>query len=357
MTLNIARDRLINQHIAAPPLRTPGEVVNWLVAVQAQDYAGAKWALGLRLQGAADRDIEKAFNEGSILRTHLMRPTWHFVTPADIRWMLMLTAPRVHALNGTLYRRLGLDSSTLKRCHAILVKALVGGSQLTRNELRDTLQQAGIAIESGLHVAYILMAAELDGLICSGARRGKQFTYALLDARAPQDAPMERDAALAELARRYFVSRGPATVHDFAKWSGLTVVDARLGLDAVKAGLVHEAVRGKDYWFSPANPAGSEVSSRAYLLSIYDEYISGYKDRSAIGEAEVGDKLIALGNALSYIVVLDGQIVGTWKRILTRDAVVIQLDLLYKLTADDHQAIAAAARRYGEFLELPAILA
>jgi hypothetical protein len=354
--LDIARNRLLNQLISAKPLRTPEEVVDWLVAVQAQDYAGAKWALGLRLLGCTDKDIEKAFSEGSILRTHLMRPTWHFVTPADIRWLLMLTAPRVHAVNGTLYRRLGLDNSTLKHSHAILAKALVGGNQLTRNELRDTLQQAGITIKNGLHLAYILMAAELDGLICSGVRCGKQFTYGLLDERVPQAEFMERDAALAELARRYFVSRGPATVHDFAKWSGLTVADARLGLEAVKAALVHEVVGENDYWFSPVIPAASEVSSRAYLLSIYDEYISGYKDRSAIGEAEVGGRLISLGNALSYIVVLDGQIVGTWKRTLSKDVGVIQLDLFYKLTEDDHQAIAAAAQRYGEFLELPVIL-
>lgn len=169
----IACHRLYSQRISAAPLAKPSEVVEWLGAVQAQDYAGAKWALGLRMHGAVDEDVERAFADGSILRTHLLRPTWHFVTPADIRWMLALTAPRVHAVNAFMYRTLGLDSALLKRSHAVLAKALQGGRQRTRDELRDVLQAAGIATEGGLRSAYIMMSAELDGVICSGARRGK----------------------------------------------------------------------------------------------------------------------------------------------------------------------------------------
>jgi hypothetical protein len=205
-------------------------------------------------------------------------------------------------------------------------------------------------------MGYIMMHAELDGVVCSGGRRGKQFTYTLLDERAPHAEPLERDAALAELARRYFLSRGPATAHDFAKWSGLTIADARGGLEVVKAQLHHEVVDGRSYWFSTFTPSAKEVSPAAYLLSIYDEYISGYKDRSAIGDARLAAKLIALGNDLTYIIVVDGQIVGTWKRRLRKGAVVIETNNFTQLTIAENRAVAAAADRYGAFLDLPVVL-
>ena len=354
--MDIPRQRLHNQGITPATFKKPRDVVDWLAAVQAQDYAGAKWALGLRLQEATDADVEHAFTEGAILRTHLLRPTWHFVTPADIRWLLALTAPRVHVVNASMYRKLELDSATFKRSHAALAKALHGGRQLTREELRDVLHKAGIATAGGLRLGYLLMHAELDGVVCSGARRGKQFTYALLDERAPHAKTLKREEALAELARRYFVSRGPATVQDFAKWSGLTITDARNGLEAVKAQLRQEVVDGQSYWFSTSRPSARVVSPSAYLLSVYDEYISGYQDRRAIVNARHAARLWAMGNALSYIIVIDGQIVGTWKRTLRKGAVVIETNLFTRLTKAEKRAIAVAADRYGAFLELPVML-
>ncbi len=352
----IARRRLYNQRLAAAPLSVPGEAVQWLGAVQAQDYAGAKWALGLRVLGATDDDVEQAFTDGSILRTHLLRPTWHFVAPGDIRWMLALTAPHVHKVNAYMYRRLGLDRATLQRSNEALAAALQGGRQLTRDELRGVLHMAGIATDGGLRSAYIMMAAELDGVICSGARRGRQFTYALLDDRVPHAKTLEREEALAELSRRYFMSRGPATVQDYAKWSGLTIIDATRGLDAVKVQLEHVVAGGHTYWFPTPPPPADSLSPSAWLLSVYDEYTSGYKDRSAIGGAEVGAKLKAMGNALSHVVVIDGQIVGTWKRTLRRDAVVVDMNLFSRLTAAECRAVGMAAQQYGEFLGLPALL-
>lgn len=355
--INIAQQRLINQHIGVAPFETPHEVVKWLVAVQAQDYFGAKWALGLRLQDTHDADIERAFNEGAILRTHVLRPTWHFITPADIRWLLALTAPRVHAVNDTMYRKLELDTALFKRSHAALKKALRGGQQLTREELRGALEKAGIAADNGQRLAYIVMQAELEGLICSGARRGKQFTYALLEERVPPVRTLTRDEALVELTRRYFVSHGPATVQDLAKWSGLTITDATRGLEVVKDQLQHEVIDDEDYWFSPPTSSATLVSPTAYLLSVYDEYITGYKDRSMIGEPEIIAKLFTMGNAFTYIIVVDGQIVGTWRRTLQKDAVVIETNLFTALTKSQNRAVAAAAQRYGEFLERTAILA
>jgi hypothetical protein len=354
--LEIAQQRLLNQQIARTRFTKPDEVVGWLGAVQAQDYAGAKWALGLRLQTATDSAIDRAFADGTILRTHLLRPTWHFVTPSDIRWLLALTAPRVHAANAFMVRRLELDSETFKRSNAALTRALQGGQQLTRDELQAVLQAAGIATESGLRLAYLMMFAELEGLICSGARRGKQFTYALLEERAPQARTLERDVALSELASRYFISRGPATVQDFAKWSGLTLSDARHGLASVSSQLREERIEGQAYWLSPSTPTGQAGSPTAHLLSIFDEYISGYKDRSAIADADASARLSALGNGLGYILVVDGKIVGTWKRRLKKGVISLELKLFTQLTEAENQAIALAAQRYGQFLELPVVL-
>lgn len=352
----IARQRLWNQQIAQTRLARPQDVIAWLGAAQAQDYAGAKWSIGLRLPAALDAEIERACDAGEILRTHALRPTWHFLAPADIRWVLALTAPRVHAINATYYRRLGLDQATLAQSGAAIVAALEGGQQLTRDELREVLQRVGIVADSTLRMSLLVMHAELEGLICSGARRGRQFTYALLDERAPSVRPLERDLALAELARRFFLSRGPATEHDFARWSGLTLSDARSGLEAVKGQLQHEVFDGQPYWMPEPAPATADTAPVAHLLSIYDEYVSGYKDRSAIVSAEHGERLVAMDNDLTAIVVLGGQIVGTWKRTLKKSAVIVEASLFITPTEAEAHAIGQAADRLGAFLGLPATL-
>jgi hypothetical protein len=201
-----------------------------------------------------------------------------------------------------------------------------------------------------------MMHAELDSLICSGGRRGRQFTYALLDERAPHAKTLSREEALVELAGRYFSSRGPATIQDFAKWSGLTIADARDGLEAVNSSLVQEVVDGLDYWLPASTKGGKDSSPQVHPLSIYDEYISGYKDRRAIGEAEVGARLFAMGNALSYITVVDGLIVGTWRRTLNKAAVIVETTHFRTLSESEKQAAVTAFQRYGEFLKLAVVM-
>lgn len=350
---DLAHLRLTNQRISKPTFERPADVVDWLCAVQAQDFAGTKWALGLRMRTALDADIERAFNAGSILRTHVLRPTWHFVRPADIRWLLALTAPRIKKLMAYRYRQLELDPRTLKRTNAALERALRDGEELTRDELRDVLRDAGIPLVGVKRMTHIVMRAELDGIVCSGPRRGKQFTYALFDVRAPRARTLDRDEALAELAKRYFQSRGPATVQDFAKWSGLTVADARIGLEGVKQELHQKVVEGRTYWLPRGSRRPASASPTAYLLSIYDEYISGYKDRSAIVEPGHATKLVGMGNALTSVIVLDGQIAGTWKRRLESKEVTVETNFFDRPTNAGRQAVAAAAKRYGEFLGLP----
>lgn len=353
--LDIAHRRLHNQLITQQTFEKPGDVVQWLGAVQAQDYAAAKWAVGLRLQGATSDAIEQAVADGAILRTHVMRPTWHFVSPADIRWLLALTAPHVHAASAYYYHTLGLDDAIFTRSNAALAKALQGGKQLTRLELVSVLKQVGIVTEN-LGFLYLIMHAELDGVVCSGARRGKQFTYALLDERVPQTRTLDHDEALAEFAMRYFTSHGPATLQDFVWWSGLTVADARIGLAMVTSELMHEVVDDQTYWFvasappAPSAPQAKELSQTAHLLPNFDEYTVGYKDRSAIIDASHTEKFDSRGSVLNNVLVLDGQVVGTWRRTLKKDAVIITPNLFIPLTTAETCAFAAEANRYSAFL-------
>ena len=352
----IIRRRLSNQRIADPNFTKPQDVVTWLGAVQAQDYAAAKWAVGLRMKEATDALLDEALADGSILRSHLLRPTWHFASPQDFRWMLELNAPRLRAGLASIDRQLELDKDTLKRSKATLMKALKGGKQLTRDELEVALRRNGIHTD-GLRSTHLMFHAELDGIICSGGRRGKQFTYALLDERVPHTPTPKRDEALAELARRYFISRGPATVQDFEWWSGLTLTDARKGLDSVKSKLVNEVVGGQNFWFADSLPA-KLPSPAAHLLPNYDEYTVAYADRSAIFETAHTNKLDSRGNILfQHAVVLDGRAVGTWRRTIKKKEVVLELTLFRKLTKTEERAVAVEAERYGNFLGLAVVLA
>lgn len=349
----ITRRRLYCQALTTPNFETPAEVVSHLGAVQSQDYAGAKWALGMRMKDAVDSDIDRAFNDGSILRTHLLRPTWHFVTPQDIRWMLMLTAPRVHAVNAYYYRKTGVDAVTAKRSNKVIANALRGGNFLTRAELASALEKAGISTSEDLQLTYLVMHAELDGVICSGPRKGKQFTYALLDERSPQAMEMKRADALAELVRRYFKTRGPATLQDFCWWSGLTMADAKIGMEMVHPELASEEVNHQIYWFYDSVTPGRKQTSRAYLLPNYDEYFIGLKDRSAIGEyasqANVAPEDPAL---LAHIIIMNGQIIGSWKRTLAKNEVSIETSHIKKVNEAEKKLIHQAAVRFGKFLGL-----
>lgn len=332
-------------------------MVGWLGAVQAQDYAGAKWAVGLRLpEGVAtDPSIERALSEGDILRTHAFRGTWQLVAREDIRWMVALVAPRLIARNASRYRELSLDEATFRRSQATLARALRHGEHLTRDELAVALEAAGVST-AGQRLAYLLQRAELEALVCSGARRGKQSTYTLLEGRAPEPkAVLAGEEALAELARRYFRSRGPATLADFAWWSGLTSRDARAGLELVQSTLVPEVIAGQTHWRSKDVPAPCP-SPTAYLLPPFDEYLVAYRNRDAVLDPAHVRRINAGGGLLDPCVVIDGRVVGTWRRQLTRTKVVIELELFEALTRSEQEALALAARRYGAFLGLEAAI-
>jgi hypothetical protein len=303
------------------------------------------------MESTTDSMIEQAFNEGKILRTHVMRPTWHFVTPADIRWLLELTAPRLNAANATRYRQLELDEALLSRSNDVIAGALQGGQMLTRAELGAALAEAGI-LAKGLRLIYILFRAELDGVVCSGPRRGKQFTYALLDERAPYARSLPRDEALAELVRRYYTGHGPASVHDFAWWSGLTVGEAKAGLEMVGSDLAHAVIGGQTYYFSASTRQAEEAPDAAYLLPTFDEILVGFSafDKLRSGGQDLRNKVV-----FDPRIVSGGRITGSWRRTFKKGAVVVEVAPFGPLMPKENDAIAAAAQRYGDFLGMPVV--
>jgi hypothetical protein len=351
-SMNLLPRRLINQRLARSGFRRAADVVAWLGAVQAQDYAAARWAIGQRANGVTDADVEQAFDEGAILRTHVLRPTWHFVVPADIRWMLSLSGPRVNTVIAHYYGKLEIDRDVAARSRRVLERALGGGKHLTRAELGAALGRGGIPA-AGQRLAHLMMRAELDGVICSGARRGNQFTYALLDERALRAKTMTRDEALAELTRRYFASHGPATLRDYVWWSGLTVRDAQAGIGMIASDLRQDLDDDRTYWSVPTS-AVRGASSSAYLLPNYDEYLIAYRDRDAIvGPGRRDMTGPRASDVFSNAVVIDGRVAGTWTKVVRRDAVRVVVVPHGRLTPAGGRAVTAAAGRYGRFLGLP----
>jgi hypothetical protein len=285
----------------------------------------------------------------------MMRPTWHFVTPEDIRWIMALTAPRVHAINAYMQRQLEMDDATLQRSSDIIAKALVGGHTLTRGELSQVLATKGIFAEK-VRLAYVVMYAELEAIICNGPKRGKQFTYALLDERVPPGKTLARDEALAELVRRYFTSHGPATIPDFVFWSGLTTADTRAGLDMVKGELVEEVIDGQSYWLNPDLPVAAIPSPTAHLLSNYDEYLISTRVSTPFLEPEHLPLLTESYSIFPHCVVIDGRLVGNWRRQFKKNQVIITLNLFTPISEAQKQAIDGAAAVYGRFLDMEPVI-
>ncbi len=351
--LQIPYERLLRQRIAGQGLTSPAAVVRWMGAVQSQDYAAGKWAIGLRMASGTEAELEAAFTSGELIRLHVMRPTWHFIPPEDVRWMQALTSPRVHAQNAYYYRNLELDAALCRRSNAALEKGLRDGKQLTRPELGAVLAKAGIRA-SGLRLTYIVLRAELDAVICSGRRRGKQFTYGLLAERAPYQRDLGKDEALAVLTERYFTSHGPATVRDYAWWSSLPAADIKRGLEMVKDKLACEEIEGQMYWKSPSASAARFARGAIHLLPNFDEYVVGYTDREAIFDDMHTRYLDIRQSPLAqHIVVSNGRISGTWKRTIGKDAVGLDAKLFAEPKKAEVRSLGLAVKRYSEYLGLP----
>jgi hypothetical protein len=351
----ILRRRLENQALARTSFRTPEDVVAWFGAVQAQDYLGSLWALGQRMRGASEAGVEAAESRRAIVRTWPMRGTLHFVAAADVHWMTQLLAPRVLARNAArIKREVDVDAAVVARCRAVLARELAGGRRLERGALYAALEARRIKTGNsrGLHILGWLA---MDGTLCLAGRSGKQHTFALLDDWIPRPPPLARDAALAELAARYFTSHGPATLPDFMWWAGITAADARAAVDAARPRLASEVIGRREYYWSARSRKRlhGAATPRVKLLPAFDEYTVAYEDRSLLlADAKKMDSMGLLGN----IVVSDGIVIGNWKRSLARDGVQVTANLSRPLRLAEGGALAESARTLGRFLGLPASL-
>ncbi len=352
--LAIAHARLRNSRLATDPLATSQDVVRWFGAVQSQDVPGALWAIAQRLPaGTGVEEVAGAFDHGEIIRTHALRPTWHFLAPDELRWIQALTGERVHRVAGSMYRRLGLDAAEFRRAEAAMREALSGGRALTRDELRPPVAATGLDVADPLVITHLAMHAELDAVICSGPRRGKEFTYQLVDERIPATPPRTADDALRDLAGRYFTSHGPALVHDMAWWSGLTVTAVRRGVELAGDVLEHREIDGKRYvaatgGFEPADVTDPHV----LLLSNYDEYLGSYTDYSPIFDVSLPQARTVADVLGVHIVVRDGLVVGGWRRAFRGRRAVATVSLLKPLSAEERRALERETERWAAFFGL-----
>lgn len=343
---SLSSERLHRQLISRQPFARPVEVVRWLGAVQAQDYAASLWALGLRTAGARRADVEAALADGSIIRMHGFRGTWQHVARQDARWMLGLVGARLLASCRRRLRAIGLDARTLERALERMARALAGGRQLTRRELAAALSRGRIATDGG-RLMHLTWYAELRGVLCSGAPRGGQQTFALFDERVPRTRAPGREASLARLAERYFQSRGPATERDFAWWSGLPLGEVRQAIALAGAGLLRRELDGRSYW-TAADGAG-QARHDVQLLPAFDECLIGYQDRAAFVDAAHTRKINAGGGLLKPIVLVDGRAIGTWRRTVAGGTISVVMEPFERLTAREREALAPAIARYTTF--------
>ncbi|WP_368565298.1 winged helix DNA-binding domain-containing protein [Pseudoxanthomonas sp. UTMC 1351] len=351
----LAFHRLHNQRIALPISGGPGEVVRHLGAVQAQDYQSALWAIGLRITDATQADVEQAIANREIVRTWPMRGTLHLVAAADVRWMLSLMATRVIALNAArIEREFGLDTKSLARCRKVITRALADGQPQTRSSLYATLEQAAQST-SAQRSLHILGQLAQEGIICQGPRIGKQPSFVLLDAWVPKSADLSREQALGELGLRYFRGHGPATVQDLAWWSGLTLKDTQAALALAKPFLQQESIGDATYWFDPGiTAAGMNPEAAAtYLLPAFDEYLVGYKDRSAALDPAHTKQVIGVNGIFASNIVIEGRVSGLWKRGMDKQGAALSITPLRPLKKHERAGIAAAAQRIGRFLDSP----
>ena len=340
-----------NSGLTAPLRGGPAEIVGHHLSLQAQDYGPAKWSVGQRGEGLTDADLDQALSEGAIVRTHVLRPTWHFVAGADLRWLQALTAPRVESRNQPRYRELGLDGRTLSRATTRIASALAGGHRLTRRELGRVLEGNRLDA-SGQRLVYMLMHCELEAVICSGGLRGKQHTYALVEEHLAPGRDLDGGEALAELIGLYLRSHGPATVPDLAWWSSLTASSINEGLETLGSEVIRESHGGLDFWSLVDEPAPPPVRG-VHLLQAYDEIVVGYTKSRFFGDprAEEMAGRRRERNVPTGIVLISGALAGNWRRTTAGSAVAVELDLFEPAGPRPRAALKAAAADLGRFVD------
>jgi hypothetical protein len=346
--------RLISQQISGTRFQTVKEIVGWMGAIQAQDYSMSKWAIGTRLPNSTEEIIDTAIDNGDILRTHLLRPTWHFVSSDDIYWMLELAAPQIKASLKSRHKELELSEAICNRSNTLIEKALSRGNHLTREEILTELKKAKISLDNN-RASHLLLRAELDQLICSGSTKANKKTYALLEERVPKGKPITRNEGLALLAQKYFSSHGPATLQDFVWWSGLSVADSKQALEMVKNNFTSETIKSRVYWFSPSLPISKTNNHSLCLLPAFDEFIISYKDRIATLSDDDHKKSISNNGIFRPVIVWKGQVIGIWKRTSLKDKIFVEAEF-FNMPGKEQEFIEKATSIYGNFLQKKALI-
>jgi hypothetical protein len=347
----ISHQRLLNQHIHGAQFHSVKHLVHWMGAIQAQDYTMAKYGIGIRLKNSTDKAVEDAINKAQIIRTHVLRPTWHFVAAQDIRWMLELTAKNLRRALSSNHKRLELDDKIFRKCNTIIEKLLRGGNHLTRKEIMSALEKKGIKTNSE-RALQIMFRAETDLVVCNGIKRDQQFTYALFDERVLSTKKFTKEEALAELAQRYFLSHGPATLQDFVWWSGLSVTDARNGLEAIKSKLTPEKFKDKVFWFRTTD-IKQIAANKIIFLPSYDEFLISYKSREVSIDPQHTSHTFTNNGIFNPIIVHKAKVIGIWKPQFKK-GISIKEHFFVKPGEKQKQLCLKAAKEFMKFMQTDA---
>ena len=353
---HIAMARLSSQQVAAVTFTNASDLISYMGAVQAQDYAMAKWAIGLRTHGSTEKQIDQALDKGELIRTHILRPTWHIVHAEDIYWMLALSAQKIKALMKPMNKQLELTEKIFTKSNGIIEKTLGKGVHLTREELAVVLEKAKISTQAN-RLAHLLERAELEGITCSGKMERNKKTYALLSQRVPGKKLLNKDESLALLAKRYFISRGPATIEDFSWWSNLPLKDARQGLEMIRSDLNSERIDDRTYWFDHERNDAVKQRSSVYLLPAFDEFIISYKDRTASLAPKHHKKALTVNGIFHPVIILNGQVAGLWKRSVEKGKVNIETTFFEPHRKTMENLVVKEAKIFERFLEMPVVVA
>ena len=343
---------MLNQQISATGFSRPEALVNWMCCMQAQDYAMVRWAIGSRLPDSTDRIVQTSMDEGKIFRTHLLRPTWHLVSAEDIYWVLELTAPQIKTSMKSRNIELELTETVINKSNKLIKEILSGDRNLTREEIALSLEKINIKTNNN-RLSHLLQCAELDGLICSGKSKGNKYTYALLEERVKKPQSISKDTALEKLADKYFFSHGPATLHDFVWWSGLAVKDARNAIEMVNDRFISETLGPETYWLSGSSVNIKAEHSLPCLLPAFDEFLISYRDRAA-SLSDLHKKVISDNGIFRPVIVLDGQVIGIWKRVIKKNVVSIETRFIESISKAKMDQVEWVAEKFGRFLNCKA---
>jgi hypothetical protein len=339
--------RMNNQQIVNSRFDKPVDLVKWMGAIQAQDFFGSLWSIGMRLnRSLTESQVENAISERSIVRTWPMRGTLHFVHSTDVHWMLKYLTPRVFTRFESILKKEGIDLKIRTKAKKIWEKTLAGENLLTRDEMYAALEKSKIST-SGTRGLHLLAVAAQERLICFGPRKGKQQTFTLLEEWIPSPSIPPKEEAMSILAARYIKSHGPVMIEDFAWWAGLTKSEASSAFESVRKKFEQKSLNGKTFWFD----ASAEVvkpKTSAFLLPTYDEYGIAYKNRDEILLAE---EHRMLDGRFTSAIMMNGKMIGTWRRTIEKGTVTIETKPFQKFNAGQIKAISAEGKNFAKFIE------